>query len=380
MQPILRIDHEKHRSADDATGSNFCTDRGGEMSEAPQGREEARNPLSLGERFRQPQTLLSFLFAGLIVAFLVRRLDIDPGEVWHQIRSANPGLFGLGLIVYYLGFVARTIRWRRMLVRAGVDRDSEVSLPPYPGLMEIVMLSWFANCVVPAKLGDVYRGFLLKRRSNAPFTTTMGTIAAERLIDVVVLVVLLVGSGLLVFGRHFPTGTQTVVIYGGATVAVGVLAVIFAWLFRAQLLALLPNRFAAPLGRVQVGIFDNLRSPWVSIGLGVLIWLAEGARFFFVAWSLDVVLPGSTALFVALLSSLATVSPITPAGLGVVEALVISVLPLVGVAEDSAAAIAILDRVISYWSLIVIGLPLYILYVRRDLTSSVRVETGSTQA
>lgn len=340
-------------------------------------RDDARNPPSLGQRFRQPQTILSFLFAALIVIFLVRRLDIDLVEVWRQVRSANPWLFLPGLAVYYLGFVARTIRWRRMLEQAGLERDADVSLPSNVGLIEILMLSWFANCVVPAKLGDVYRGFLLKRRSNAPFTTTMGTIAAERLIDLVVLVILLVTSGLLVFGRHFPSGTGTVVVYGGATVALGVLGVIVVWVFRVRILALLPNRFAAPFSRVQVGLLDNLRSPWVSVGLSMVIWLAEGARFFFVAWSLDVVLPGSTALFVALLSSLATVSPITPAGLGVVEALVISVLPLVGIAEDAAAAIAILDRLISYWSLIVVGLPLYVLYVRRDLAGVTRSEPGS---
>ncbi len=339
--------------------------------------DDGPHPLSLGQRFRQPQTLLSFVFAALIIVFLVRRLDIDPVEVWRQIRSANVGLLMLGLLTYYLGFLVRTVRWRRMLEQAGLGMGGDVTLPSNRGLLEILLLAWFANCVVPAKLGDVYRGFLLKRRSNAPFTTTMGVIAAERLIDLVVLVLLLVGSGLMVFGQHFPSGTRTVVVYGGATVAFGVVVVLMAWVFRVQVVALLPNRFAAPVSRVQVGLFDNLRSPWTSVGLSVVIWLAEGARFFFVAWSLDTMLPVSTAVFMALLSSLATVSPLTPAGLGVVEALVISVLPLVGVAEDSAAAIAILDRLISYWSLIVVGLPLYVLYVRRDVASTVRAKPGT---
>lgn len=339
-------------------------------------REEGR-VLTLGQRVRQPQTLLSFLFAVLIVVFLVRQLDIDPAEVWRQLRSANLLLFGAGLLAFYAGFLARVARWRRMLVRAGVTAQAGVRLPSNAGLLEIMLLAWFANCVVPAKLGDVYRGFLLKRRSDAPFTTTMGTIAAERLIDLVVLVGLLIASGLVVFGRHFPSGTSRVVVYGGGTVAAGVALVGVAWVFREPLLRRLPGRLVAPVDRVQQGLFTNLRDPWASVGYSLVIWLAEGVRFFFVAWSLDAVLPPSTALFVALLSSLATVSPITPAGLGVVEALVISVLPLVGVAEDSAAAIAILDRIISYWSLIVVGLPLYILYVRRDVATAVTQEASS---
>jgi glycosyltransferase 2 family protein len=338
---------------------------------------EDRAPLTLGQRFRQPQTLLSFVFAFLIVAFLIRRLDIDPGEVWRQLKSANLVLFGLGAAAFYAGFLVRVVRWRRMLTQAGLADDPDVELPSNAGLLEIMLLSWFVNCVVPAKLGDVYRAFLLKRRSNAPFTTTMGTIAAERLIDLVVLVGLLVTTGLIVFGRHFPRGTSTVVVYGGATVLVGLVVVAVIWVFRDPLLARLPDRLAQPINRVQIGLFENLRNPWVSIGLSVVIWLAEGIRFYFVAWSLNAMLPPSTALFLALISSLATVSPITPAGLGVVEAIMISVLPLVGVSGDAAAAIAILDRIISYWSLIAVGLPLYVLYVRRDVASAVQQEPSS---
>jgi uncharacterized membrane protein YbhN (UPF0104 family) len=338
---------------------------------------EARQPLTLGQRVRQPQTLLSFLFAFLIVAFLVRRLDINLADVWRQLRSANPGLFAIGVVAFYSGFLVRVVRWRRMLEQAGVTHEPGVELPSNAGLLQIMLLSWFANCVVPAKLGDVYRAFLLKRRSHAAFTTTMGTIAAERLIDLVVLVVLLVGSGLVVFGRHFPSGTRPVVVYGSATVLAGVVIVAVVWVFREGLVARLPRRLAEPVNRVQVGLFENLRNPWVSVGLSLLIWLLEGVRFFFVAWSLDAMLPASTALFLALISSLATVSPITPAGLGVVEAILISVLPLVGVSDDAAAAIAILDRIISYWSLILVGLPLYVLYVRRDVAGTVQQEPSS---
>lgn len=333
--------------------------------------------LTLGQRFRQPQTLLSFLFAILIVVFLVRRLDINAGEVWRQLRSANLAIFLLGLVAFYSGFILRVLRWRRMLARAGLAASPTVRLPSNGGLLEIILLAWFANCVVPAKLGDVYRGFLLKRRSNASFSTTMGTVAAERVIDLIVLVVLLVASGLIVFGRHFPSGTNTIVVYGGGTVAAGVIVLAALWAFRERLLLHLPERLAAPIGRIHTGLFTNLRNPWPSIGFSVAIWMAEGARFFFVAWSLDAVLPLSTSLFMALLGSLAAVSPVTPAGLGVVEAVLISVLPLVGVTEDSAAAIVILDRIISYWSLIVVGLPLYVLHVRRDVRSAVQQEPAS---
>lgn len=346
-------------------------------SNEPRQPEDDEPKMRLGQRFRQPQTLLSFSFAIMIAVFLVLRLDIDPAEVGRQIRSANPGLFALGLLVFYSGFMIRVLRWRRMLGIAGVTSLDGVQLPPIRELLEIILLSWFANCVVPAKLGDAYRGFLLKRRAGAPFTTTMGAIAAERLIDLLVLIGLLLPSGLIVFGRNVPSGAQNVLVYGSVTVIAAAIIVGVAWLFRSWILARLPDRLSGYVGSAQTGLFENLKNPWRSIGQSIAIWSLEGVRFFFVAWSLGTVLPGSTALALALLSSLATVSPLTPAGLGIVEVLLISLLPLVGVPENTAAAVVVLDRVISYFSLIIVGLPLYILSVRRDVATTVQQSTSA---
>ena len=47
-------------------------------------------------------------------------------------------------------------------------------------LAQIIYVSWFANCVVPAKLGDAYRGYLLKHNGKVSFSATFGTIFAER--------------------------------------------------------------------------------------------------------------------------------------------------------------------------------------------------------
>jgi uncharacterized protein (TIRG00374 family) len=103
------------------------------------------------------------------------------------------------------------------------------------------------------------------------------------------------------------------------------------------------------------------------------IWGADGLRLFLVARSLGADLTITLTIFVALMSALLTTLPITPAGLGVVEAAVVVVLKLVDVHADMASSIAILDRVIGYWSLIAVGLILYVHRLRRDV-SPVRTE------
>jgi uncharacterized membrane protein YbhN (UPF0104 family) len=328
--------------------------------------------LSLGQRFLRPQTLLSFLFAAMIIVFLVLRVEVDPGQIWHDIRSANLALVGIALFIFYSGFIIRVIRWRQMLTQAGVTAIPNVSLPSNAGMLEIMLLSWFANCIVPAKLGDVYRAVLLKRRSNAPITTSMGTIAAERIIDLLLLLVLMLATAPIVYGSNVPSETPNAMVYGGACVLAIIVAVGFVWVFRHRLRVQLPAMLGEPIGRVQTGLFENLRRPWPCIGYSALLWLLEGVRFFFIAWSLGTVLPPSTALFIALAGSLAAVWPFTPAGLGVVEATLMYLLTLAGVSADTAAAIVVLERVVSYWSLIVVGVPLYIKQVRSDVGETVK--------
>lgn len=335
-----------------------------------------RAPAGLGQRLRQPQTILSFVFAVVIVVFLVRRLDIDPGEVWRQVRTANPILVGLALTAFYASLVIRAQRMEWMLRRAQVTEQPGVQLPALPEMTEIVVLGWFTNCVAPARLGDVYRAWLLKRRANAPFTTSMGVIGAERLIDLAVLVALLAASGLVVFGRHFPSGTGSVALYGGATAVVALAGVWTAWVVRDRLLALLPDRLSAPVDRIQQGFFENLRAPWRSVAYSLVIWSMDGLRFFLVAWSLGTVLPPSTALFLVLVAALAAATPITPAGLGVVEAVLIAVLPVVGVEGDTATAIVVVERSISYWSLIVVGMVLYVVSMRREVAATPETAAG----
>jgi hypothetical protein len=63
----------------------------------------------------------------------------------------------------------------------------------------------------------------------------------------------------------------------------------------------------------------------------------------------------SAAVFVALVAALLTAIPLTPAGIGFVEAGIVGALTLYGVSPESAVAIALTDRAISILTVIVLG-------------------------
>jgi uncharacterized protein (TIRG00374 family) len=90
-----------------------------------------------------------------------------------------------------------------------------------------------------------------------------------------------------------------------------------------------------------------------------VIWMTEALRLYLVVRALNftgVDLGFSGALFIALIGSLLTAIPLTPGGIGPVEAGMIGVLTGgFGVSGTHAAAIVLVDRAISVFSIVVLG-------------------------
>lgn len=324
-------------------------------------------PISLGDRLRSPQTLLSFLIAFALIVFIFRNLDLNTGEIWRNVQDSNPVYLLLGFAAYYGSFPLRAMRWRRLLNNAGITRENGLAVPGLRGLSEIYILGWFANCIVPAKLGDAYRGYLLKKQANTSFGRTIGTIFAERVMDIFALVSLLLIAGLFVFRGTLPSSLRWPVFAGIGLVVVGGLGLAGLFMFGSRVRALVPRGIRPVYERIETGITTSFSRQGI-IGVVVLttiVWVMEGLRLFFVATAFGVELSPASSLLVALLASLLTIMPLTPAGLGVVEGGTIIALKLLSVGVTDAGSIAIVDRIIAYWSVIVVGSALYLISKRK---------------
>ncbi|HEY5488511.1 MAG TPA: lysylphosphatidylglycerol synthase transmembrane domain-containing protein, partial [Candidatus Limnocylindrales bacterium] len=151
--------------------------------------EESAPPPPLSRRLRNPRTIISIVLPISIILLVLTAL---PGFHLDQLPSlianANPWLLLTAFVIYYVGFPLRGYRWALLLRGAGTDvgvRDST----------EIVFLSWLVNCLVPAKLGDVYRAYLLKVNKNTSISRTFGTIFIERVFDLFAIVLLGLAAG-----------------------------------------------------------------------------------------------------------------------------------------------------------------------------------------
>ena len=326
------------------------------------GDQVSAEQLSLGRRLRQPRTLVSILVPILVLVLLVVslpgfRLDRLPG----LILGANPLLLLAALLAYYAGFPLRGLRWRLILRTASTEVSTRDST-------EIIFISWLVNCVVPAKLGDIYRAWLLRLNFAVSLSRTLGTVFIERIFDLFAIVLLGLAAGFWSFRSGMPREVQIIFGLGFGVVVLLALGLFTLRNFGRRLMDVfpVPARVVELYERFEEGVFGIGRRQIPVLGfLTVCIWATEAARLYLVVLALgfsDVRLGMSGAAFVAFAASLLTAIPLTPAGLGFVEGAVVGLLTAVyRVPSDQALAITIVDRAISVLSVVALGSLVYVL-------------------
>jgi glycosyltransferase 2 family protein len=304
--------------------------------------------------------LISTAIPIALIAFFAR--NVDWSQALATLSRADPVFVVAALFVYYLSFPVRAIRWARLLREGGArifGRD----------LLEILLLGWFVNCLVPAKLGDLYRSYLVKRRFGISLSRTVGVVVAERLLDLFVVFGLLVVDGYVAFGRTILPDLNVLYITGGALGLVILLGLIGLYALGPRLGRFFPAEFRR-IGRLfREGVLHSFRALPVAGPMTLLVWFLETSRLLLVLFALGLYLPPSQVIFVAVAASLLTTVPLTPAGFGFVEIAMVYVLTTgFGLAQNDAVAVAVLDRAVSVFSVIVIG---GVLYLRTQRTERI---------
>jgi uncharacterized protein (TIRG00374 family) len=321
--------------------------------------------MSLVRRLRQPRTILSIAFPLAIIAVAVALNWSQMRDVPGDISRANPLLILLAFGIYYVGFPLRGWRWTKLLKGAGYKVKVKDGT-------EILFLSWLVNCIVPAKLGDLYRAYLLKLNSPVSATRTLGTVFMERILDLIAVAALGVLAGYWHFRDHLnnlPAAAQVSLTLGVVVVVLLIVALVAMRSFGRKVMSILPlpHRIIEFYERFEEGVFGSVGvrgMPLLGLMTG-LIWMTEALRLYLVVRALN--FPGvdlglSGALFVALIGSLLTAIPFTPGGIGLVEGGMIGVLTgAFGVSGTHSAAIVLVDRAISVFSIVVLGSIAYML-------------------
>ena len=313
-------------------------------------------------------TILSVAFGLAIIGFLLWRvLDFEWDEFIEHLTGINWWLFILAGVFYYVSFWFRGWRWQLMYNSVATRSDNpdmrRSSAPNVQTMAGLILSGWFINSVMFFRIGDAYRAWALADRTSSDTPTALGTVFAERVQDMVVVLVLVVVSaiwallvdGFAASGRIVDVAVIVVAVASGLVLLL--LLVLYVMGKAGDRFARwLPARFRQHYLHFQDGTLDSFKGGDMPrlIVLGVLGWVMEVLRFYFVAQAMGLDMAMSIAMFAALANAIMTTIPV-PGGLGFVETALITILLLVGLSHTDAFTLTLLDRAISWLSVVVLG-------------------------
>jgi glycosyltransferase 2 family protein len=308
--------------------------------------------------------ILSLLVASGLLWYVFK--DFELAALLDKLKEVNYRWIAIAVVVFLASHSLRAYRWNLMLKPLGYG-----SLTTFRTLLA-VMIGYFANLIVP-RMGEVSRCGVLKRTDSVTMTNSLGTVVAERVVDLCCLFLVTIALVVLEFGRlnefifsfienklsNF--GENAVVIY----VVVGIVAVVVA-LFFALRNTIREKLKHNVLYKKTKTFFREMLSGLTSIGrldkLGafltatVLIWLCYYLMSYVVFFALPETagLGWRAGLAVLVMGSFGMAAPVQ-GGFGTFHALVSGVLLLYGVQEQEGVLFATLIHSMQTVSFIFFG-------------------------
>jgi glycosyltransferase 2 family protein len=288
--------------------------------------------------------LLGVLLYGAFVAYTGWQ------RIEQSVAAFHWSAFALALALASSNYLLRFLKWEYYLARLGIRGVPKLE-------SALVFLSGFVLTVTPGKVGEVFKSAVLAETHGIPAARTAPIVIAERLTDVIgVIVLIAIGSAAFSGGLPWALAASGLVLTGMLFVIwrrPGELLV--AWLERG------PERMRAlaPKLRDAFGSLRIVASPaallWPSL-LSLIGWACEGTALWVILRGFGAVTAPPLAIFFFSTATLAGAIVPVPGGLGVAEAMIQEQLVHIGnVAPGDATAAMILIRFATLWWAVLIG-------------------------
>jgi uncharacterized protein (TIRG00374 family) len=253
--------------------------------------------------------------------------------------------------VYVLGY-----RWRVLIAPR-----ARVSLA---ALFRFNIIGQYATILMPARVNEPVRAWLLTREGGVPGGFALGTIAVERAFDLAVFMALSLASPAIFAGRAIAFPPVAAWASGGLAVAALVLFVLrpAAFLNAARIaFKVLPaglrekaSRFTESALEAFAALKDPKALAAVTIlSLGILAFQVATTMLLARAFRLDLSI--GAALFIMLARGLGDIPPAAPGRIGLFEISVILALAVFGIAHTPALSFAVMLHLVVQVPKLILG-------------------------
>ncbi len=298
---------------------------------------------------RKGLSVAAGMAVGLGFLWLALR-GIDAAAVRSAMAQASPVWLAAAVAALAAGYAARILRWRELLLASRPGVTAAACAGP--------LLAGFAlNNILPLRAGDFARAFAFRERLGVPGPEVLGSLVAERLLDLGALVAAF-ALGMAALGGALVPPAAVWAAEGAGLLCFVAFA---AWLatpsrvwqrFRGK------GGVAGVAGRV-VGALEILRAPrrlWRLIALSLAAWSFEAVLFMAVARALGLALPPAAAPAILGAATLATMIPGTPGHVGTFDFFARQSVVALGVPVDTAIAYAFLVHFVLWAPITLAGL------------------------
>ena len=307
--------------------------------------------------FRSLRVWIGFIFSAVLVGLFFTLVDLN--DVWNAFKEANFLFMLPAVVILFISLWIRCVRWT--LLMRPVAAISATRLFPY------AIIGYMANNLLPARIGELVRAWILGERERIPKASAIATIAVERLFDGGVLVVMFVITGLFI---GFEDGALRII--GIASAILFAVAFIFFYWFTssptrsrrvaAWFLWKLPRRarvFLAPHASALLIGFRSVHNSSTFLAvvlLSAIAWTVEASAYAVIGVGFKIDLGFGHFLLLLSAANLAIILPTFFGGTGPFEWAARLVLTSGGIASGVASAYALVAHAVIFIPTTVVGL------------------------
>ena len=218
------------------------------------------------------KVILPLVFGGFLVWYSISKISID--ILIGYFKEANYSWIFLGLFFGILSHLSRAYRWKFTLEPLGFK-------PKFTNSVLAVLIGYLVNLAIP-RAGEVSRALVLTNYEDVPFEKGFGTIVAERIADLIMMLSIVVITLFVQFDFIYELLTNnfnpTKIVIG-----LGVLSIAFytltSFVKKATSGFLLKIKiFVSGLAEGVTSIF-KMKNKWAFIFHTIFIWVMYVAMF-----------------------------------------------------------------------------------------------------
>jgi uncharacterized protein (TIRG00374 family) len=314
--------------------------------------------------------LAFWVFVGGIFFITAAALLADFSKVKNLLLSITPGWLIAIIGAVLFNYLLRFAKWCYFL------HLIKVKIPFKENLW--VFFSAFTMVLSPGKLGELVKSLLIKSRRDIPVSRTGPIVFAERLTDLIGLLILCA-----VGFSKFKFGGQTLVVLGIALVA-GIFLMtrksFWGWLdsFLSGKEKLKKFRDTVKVIEESTQNLLSLKSILITAPLSALSWAGEGFALYFIFCAMGV--EAEKLVFISIFahsfSSIVGALSFLPGGLLVTEGAMGAFFVYVAIPKAEAVSATFLIRAVTLWFAVILGTIVFLIGHKK---SDIQALSGVTQ-